>query len=162
MAVLQLKRRPWHNYLTIDLLLKVANTTILHPFVAWMIPLSLRAQAYPVTHITYRVSFAYALSLTILFFLSTLNNRLAHGIPRQVDLAEEVIVITGGASGLGRMIADFYAMRGATVAVLDVQDVNLEEEIRGVSYYRCDVGNAAQVESVSKKIVADVCCLLQI
>jgi NADPH:quinone reductase-like Zn-dependent oxidoreductase len=150
------KQKPWHSYVTIDLLLKVANYTILHPFVAWIIPLSLRAQAYPTSHITYQVSTAWAILLTILFFLSVVNQRLAYGIPREVDTSDEVIVITGGASGLGRLIAQFYAMRGASVAVLDIQDINLEEEVRGVSYYQCDVGDAKVVEAVSQRIEKEV------
>lgn len=147
--------KPWHQHLTIDLLLRVANNTFLHPFVAWMIPLCVRARALPYTAKSFQLSVAYAALLTILYFLSMLNYRIAYGKPRKVDLSEEVIVITGGASGLGLLIAEVYGMRGASVAVLDVREVE-KEEVGAVEYYKCDVGNREELAIVSKRIEKDV------
>jgi hypothetical protein len=145
------------SIITVDLLLKVGRRTILHPFVAWMIPLSLRAQATPYHHLSFQISTAYALFLTIIYVLSVLNSRIAYGLPRSVDLSEEVVVITGGASGLGLLIADFYAMRGASVAVLDVKPKNSLQESKGITYYLCDVGDFEQVHNMAKIIKEDVC-----
>ncbi len=147
--------KSWHDHITIDLLLRVAETTFLHPFVAWMIPLCLRARAISFTATSMRISIAYAALLTILFFLSIFNRRLAYGRPRAVDLSEEVIVITGGASGLGLLIAEVYGMRGASVAVMDVRELE-NKEAKGVEYYNCDVGDRAQVTAVAKQIEQDV------
>jgi NAD(P)-dependent dehydrogenase (short-subunit alcohol dehydrogenase family) len=72
-----------------------------------------------------------------------------------VDLSEEVIVITGGASGLGLLIAEVYGMRGATVAVLDVKELE-SGEARGVSAYKCDVGDKEQLARVAVEIERDV------
>ncbi|OBT81619.1 hypothetical protein VE02_09896 [Pseudogymnoascus sp. 03VT05] len=141
----------WASPLSIDLLLKVANVTFLHPFVAWMIPLCLRAQVYPWSSPVMQSAILYASLLTLFFFLGVLNRQIAYSKPRVVDLGEEVIVITGGASGLGLLVAEVYGMRGATVAVLDV--VELEAgEARGVTVYKCDVGDAAQVAKVAAQI----------
>jgi NAD(P)-dependent dehydrogenase (short-subunit alcohol dehydrogenase family) len=84
-----------------------------------------------------------------------INDRLAFGLPREVDLSEEVIVITGGASGLGLLIAEVYGMRGATVAVLDVEEME-NGEARGVTYYKCDVTDKDQVARVAAEIERDV------
>jgi NADPH:quinone reductase-like Zn-dependent oxidoreductase len=143
--------------ITIDLLLKVARRTILHPFVAWMIPLSLRAQVTPYSHWSFQLSVAYASFLTLFYFLSILNTRIAYGIPRQVDPSEEIIVITGGASGLGLVIAEFYAMRGSAVAVMDIQPKSTLQEAKGIAYYQCDVGNAEHVRITVEKIRHEVC-----
>jgi NAD(P)-dependent dehydrogenase (short-subunit alcohol dehydrogenase family) len=70
-------------------------------------------------------------------------------------LGEEVIVITGGASGLGLLIAEVYGMRGATVAVLDVLDLE-SGDARGVTAYKCDVGDKAQVAKVAAQIEKEV------
>jgi NADPH:quinone reductase-like Zn-dependent oxidoreductase len=145
----------WAQPLSIDLLLKVLNVTFLHPFVAWMVPLCMRAQAMAWDHTAMHVALAYASSLTLLFFLNTLNKQIAYSKPRTVDLSEEVIVITGGASGLGLLIAEVYGMRGATVAVLDVQDLE-SGEARGVTTYKCDVGDNAQVVRVAAQIEKEV------
>lgn len=86
-----------------------------------------------------------------------------HGEEEEEEEEEEVIVITGGASGLGRSIAHIYGMRGASVAVLDVRDP-LErqqwEQLSGVEYYQCDIGDRRAVEGVAKRIEADVRFLL--
>jgi NAD(P)-dependent dehydrogenase (short-subunit alcohol dehydrogenase family) len=103
-----------------------------------------------------QISIAYAGFLTLLWVLSVFNHRIAYGVPREVDFEEEVVLITGGASGLGRLIADFYAMRGASVAVLDVKKPD-DDEMMGIRYYQCDVGDRKQVELSVAKIKEDVC-----
>jgi hypothetical protein len=149
----------WAKPLSIDLLLKVLNVTFLHPFVAWIIPLCMRAQAMPWHHTAIQISIGWASLLTALFFLGILNNQIAYSKPRKVDFSEEVIVITGGASGLGLLIAEVYGMRGATVAVLDVKDLE-SGEARGVTAYKCDVGNKEQLARVAIEIERDVSVLL--
>ena len=145
----------WAKPLSIDLLLKVLNVTFLHPFVAWMIPLCMRAQVMPWTATAMQISIGYASFLTAMFFLGVLNRQIAYSKPRTVDFSEEVIVVTGGASGLGLLIAEVYGMRGATVAVLDVKDLEAGEA-RGVSVYKCDVGDKEQVAKVAVEIERDV------
>lgn len=91
-----------------------------------------------------------------------LNQRIAYGAPRTVELGDEVVVITGGASGLGLLIAQIYGLRGVSVAVLDVKDVaEVEgwEESSGVEYYQCDIGDRREVESTKRRIEKDVCVL---
>lgn len=145
----------WAQPLSVDLLLKVLNVTFLHPFVAWMIPLCMRAQAMQWTHPAIQIAIGYASFLTLLYFLNVLNKQIAYSKPRVVDLSEEVIVITGGASGLGLLIAEVYGMRGATVAVLDVQDLE-SGEARGVTAYKCDVGDKQQVARVAAQVEKEV------
>jgi hypothetical protein len=147
---------PWAKPLSIDLLLKVLNVTFFHPFVAWMIPLCMRAQAMQWHHPAIQYTIGYAALLTMLYFLNILNRQIAYSKPRKVDLSEEVIVITGGASGLGLLVAEVYGMRGATVAVLDVRELE-SGEARGISLYKCDVGDSEQVAKVAREIERDVC-----
>ncbi|EKD14043.1 uncharacterized protein L3040_007953 [Drepanopeziza brunnea f. sp. 'multigermtubi'] len=145
----------WAKPLSVDLILKVLNVTFLHPFVAWMVPLCMRAQAMPWTATAMQLSIGYAGMLTALFFLGNINKQIAYSKPRKVDFSEEVIVITGGASGLGLLLAEVYGMRGATVAVLDVKDLEAGEA-RGVSMYKCDVGDKDQVAKVALDIERDL------
>lgn len=104
-----------------------------------------------------RFSIGYAVFICVLWLLGSLNRRVANGPPRKVDLAKEVIVITGGASGLGLLIAEVYGMRGASVAVLDVRGMGEEGGERGIEFYQCDVGDREQVEKVARRIEDDVC-----
>lgn len=152
--------KQWHEHLNIDLIMTVLHRSVLHPFIAWIIVLCLRAQATPYAHPAFIVAFAYATFLTLLDIAFMISDRIAFGVPRQVDLSEEVIVITGGASGLGRLVAQIYGLRGASVAVLDIakeKDVKGWEDVGGVEYYRCDIGVRDEVETVARRIEEDVC-----
>lgn len=158
--------KKWHASLTLDTFLNVLYRTLLNPGLAWLLVLSLRAQVTPTTDPVFIGSVAYAVLLTALFVLKIVNQRVAHGIPRAVDFASEVVVVTGGASGLGLAIAQMYAMRGASVAVLDVavlDDERYEEvfgtqgEGEGVKYYQCDVGDRKVVEDTKGMIENEVC-----
>lgn len=149
------ERDSWFAPFSIDLILKVLNVTFFHPFVAWMVPLCFRAEHMDWDKIPIRVSIWYATFITVCWTMSQVNRRFAFGLPREVNLDDEVIVITGGASGLGLLIAEVYGMRGASVAVLDVREME-NGEARGVRYYKCDVTDKDQLARVSRQIEEDV------
>jgi len=149
----------WHNYLTLDVFIKVFNQTLLHPFVAWIVVLCLRAQVTPYEHPSMIIAISWASILTVLAGLKYINERIAYGTPREVDLSREVIVVTGGGSGLGQLIAQIYGMRGASVAVVDVKEVSEVEgwdELSGVEYYQCDVGDRKALELTASRIENDL------
>ncbi len=149
------QRDSWFAPLSVDLVLKVLYVTFLHPFVAWMVPLCFRAEMMDYDAMPMRLSIVYASLVTLGWILSAVNKRMAFGLPRQVDLDDEVIVITGGASGLGLLIAEVYGMRGASVAVLDVKEME-NGEARGVTFYKCDVSDKEQLAQVATEIERDV------
>ncbi|KAI1179741.1 short-chain dehydrogenase [Nemania sp. FL0916] len=145
----------WFAPLSVDVFLKVLNVTLLHPFVAWIIPLCFRAEHQAWDTRPMVVSIAWATFVTLLWMGNVLSHRVAYGLHREVDLSEEVIVITGGASGLGLLIAEVYGMRGATVAVLDTRPLE-RTDARGLTYYRCDVSDRAQIAKVAADIERDL------
>jgi len=69
--------------------------------------------------------------------------------------------VTGGASGLGLLIARIYGLRGVSVAVLDVKEVaeieGWSDEVAGVEYYRCDIGSRREVEWALGRVKKEVC-----
>ncbi|KAL2843636.1 hypothetical protein BJY01DRAFT_264201 [Aspergillus pseudoustus] len=150
--------KKWHNHITIDLIMTVLNRSILHPFIAWIVVLCLRAQATPYGHPAFLIAAGYAIILTIVDIAFMISDRIAFGLSREVDLSEEVVVITGGASGLGRLIAQIYGLRGVSVAVLDIaaEDVKGWEEVGWVEYYQCDIGDREQVERAKERILQDL------
>lgn len=148
-------RDSWFAPLSVDLFVKVLKVTFLHPFVCWIMPLCLRARVYKWESPPMIASFVWAGFISLLWIADAISQRMAFGLPREVDLSEEVIVITGGAGGLGMLIAEVYGMRGASVAVLDINDME-NGEARGVTYYRCDVGDKAQVAKVTSEIEKDL------
>ncbi|MCJ1483735.1 hypothetical protein MMC06_003903 [Schaereria dolodes] len=156
MSSLTLIDKPWYTVITLDILLKVLDNSIFHPFIAWLVPLCLRATAVPYSDHAFIYTVAYAIFISILRLLSPINQRIAFGPPRDVDLNEEVIVITGGASGLGRCVAEIYALKSASVVVLDIKDVQHADIVEGVDYYFCDVGDKDSVKKTWAKIELEI------
>ena len=149
--------KAWYEHLTIDLIAGVLNRSIFHPFIAWLLPLCVRAVGADYDHPHFIATCIYASVITLLAGLSVVNKRVAYGLPRELNWDEEVVVITGGASGLGKIIAEMYGMRGASVAILDVQSPEKESEgLSGVHFYCCDVGDADAVQKVKDQIEKDV------
>ncbi|KAH8677315.1 short-chain dehydrogenase [Xylariales sp. PMI_506] len=145
----------WFAPFSVDLFLKVLNITVFHPFIAWLIPLCLRARHMSYEAQPMQVTIAWAALVTLFWLAHKMNHKIAYGLHREVDLSEEVIVITGGASGLGLLVAEVYGMRGATVAVLDKADLQ-STDARGITYYKCDVSDKAQIARVAAEIERDL------
>ncbi|KAF2766498.1 NAD(P)-binding protein [Teratosphaeria nubilosa] len=149
--------KPWHAHITLDLLVLVLQRSIFHPFIAWLIPLCQRAVGAPSDNIYFIATSIYASLITLLWLLSVFDNRIAYGKPREVNWDEEVVVITGGASGLGKILAETYGMRGASVAVLDVQKPQHESEaLENVRFSLCDVSDATAVSNAAQQISKDL------
>ncbi|KAF2096955.1 NAD(P)-binding protein [Rhizodiscina lignyota] len=143
----------WFDHITIDLLWRVLQRSFLHPFISWIVPLSLislgRSAYHPVVIGT--CIFAVLVNAVHLFFY--IDDAVAFPGSKEVDLGEEVVVITGGANGLGLSLAQMLGMNGATVIVLDIDKPKRDlEEVRGVTFFQCDVGSQKEMEEVAKKI----------
>ncbi len=71
------------------------------------------------------------------------------------DLTGKTAVITGGASGIGRAMAERFARAGARVVVLDVDAAGaaaLAAEVPGILTETVDVGDAAAMEAAFAKV----------
>jgi hypothetical protein len=148
---------PWHHYVSIDLIWYVLGYTLFHPFVSWVVVLCLRAQYTAYEAPEMRIAVAWSILMSAIGIFGIVSDRIAFGSPREIDLSEEVIVITGGVEGLGGLLAETYGMRNANIAVLDMKKVDRDEaEEKGVMYYQCDVSDAKQVEAAAAKVVEDV------
>jgi hypothetical protein len=153
--------KPWHAHITIDLLAHVLARSIFHPYIAWLIPLCLRSLSYPTSHPHFRYTCLYAAFISLWAVLRKADHRLAWGAPRKMDWEREVVVITGGASGLGKVMAEMYGMRGVSVAVLDVRvpdekERGESEALEHVRFYKCDVSRLEEVQRAKGEIERDV------
>jgi len=139
----------------IDLLVRILVNSIFHPFIAALIPLCLLAGRVPYTEPAFRNTVYWAIFICILHALQPISERVAFGQERVVDPDNEIVVITGGASGLGRCLAEMYAMKGTAVAVLDINDPG-SEGLEGVEYFRCDISDPEAIERAWKKVSSEV------
>jgi len=64
------------------------------------------------------------------------------------------VVITGGSSGVGELLANTLAVKSVTVVVLDVEPIQTQNY--SIAYYKCDVSKWEEVEAVSKKIIEEI------
>src|SRR3954471_9838158 len=88
----------------------------------------------------------------------------------ETSFAGQVAVVTGGASGIGRNIAEELARRGASVAIADINPARLEETLASLEALgapalavSCDVTSDEQVASLHDAVIerfghADVLC----
>jgi len=75
------------------------------------------------------------------------------------SLRDRVIVVSGGASGIGEAIVKAFAVQQARVAFLDIQDAAAEALIRQIEssgfpapvYYRCDLTKVAAIQAAMEK-----------
>lgn len=123
------------------------------------------------------------LAITIsLRLLAAIDALLAPGSrPRKLVWSNEVVLITGGAGGLGRCLAEVFAVRGVDCAVVDVgpedEEINEGAEVQvtkskrgrtqkrrradeweelGCKYYCCDVGDRDAVNTLRRRVEQDV------
>lgn len=151
------------NVVTIDLLWTVLSRSIFHPFVTWLIPMCQRAAGWPKghPHVLYAMIWAAIVSVVSLIYL--IDQSLADGHPRDCDWEKEVVVVTGGSNGLGKLIVEMFAMRGNTVAVLDIhkpteKEINDSDALNreNVHWYKCDVSKIEDVKAINEQIERDV------
>jgi NAD(P)-dependent dehydrogenase (short-subunit alcohol dehydrogenase family) len=83
------------------------------------------------------------------------------GFATYPSLRHRVIIVTGGASGIGAAIVEAFAMQNAQVAFLDIQDEAAEQLTKrltsdgatGPVYYHCDVTDITQVQHTVQTIL---------
>jgi len=78
----------------------------------------------------------------------------------ELNLKDKIVLVTGGASGIGRAIALGFTQEGAKAVVADIQDELGEAVVAEIHknggqalYIHCDVTKAAEVEAMIARII---------
>lgn len=74
------------------------------------------------------------------------------------DPNRDIVLVTGGSSGLGKEIAAVFKQKGAVVVVFDLlaPESDSQNYIEGVHYYMCDVSDPDDVKAKAKQVQCDV------
>lgn len=84
-----------------------------------------------------------------------------NGFASYPSLRDRVIIVTGGATGIGEAIVEAFAMQNVQVAFLDVQDDAAEQLIKRLklvgatvpAYYHCDLTDIGEVQHTVQVIL---------
>jgi NAD(P)-dependent dehydrogenase (short-subunit alcohol dehydrogenase family) len=74
-------------------------------------------------------------------------------------MAGKVAIVTGGASGMGQIIARRLAKQGAKVAIFDVNQQGLEAtaaEADNITPFQCDISNREEVEARVAQVASEL------
>jgi len=150
---------PIFDNLDIDLVVKVLSHTAFSPFFIFFVPVFYIFQGVKLHDPPVVLASGYWVLISAFWFVkwySTLyrnQGSLLFG-PGPLDWGEQIVLITGGASGIGELTANTLAVRNVTVVVLDVNPIVTENY--NITYYKCDVSKWEEVESVAKKVVEEI------
>jgi len=143
----------------IDLVVKVLANTAFSPFFTCLIPVFIFFQGEPHTSPAVVSTFCYFVAVSLFWLLKwySLLYRNQGSLlfrPQALDWGEQIVVITGGSSGIGELVANTLAVRNVTVVVLDVKPIVTENY--NITYYECDVSKWEEVERVSKIVIDEI------
>ncbi|GBE79942.1 Dehydrogenase RED2 [Sparassis crispa] len=150
---------PIFDSFDIDLVVKHLSHTVFSPFFTFLFPVFFLFQGLHWSDPAVLATVGYNLVLCAFWFLKWCSRlyrnqgSLLFGQP-PLDWGEQVVVITGGSSGIGELIANTLAVRNVTVIVLDIKPIITENF--NITYYKCDVSKWEEVEAVSKKITDEI------
>ena len=79
------------------------------------------------------------------------------------SFAEKNVLITGSASGIGRLMAQKIAARGANVILWDINLAGLEElsdqlrqwGFRAAAYHQCDLSSREEIADTARRVLAE-------
>ncbi|KAJ7129414.1 retinal short-chain dehydrogenase/reductase [Mycena epipterygia] len=150
---------PVFDSLDIDLFVKVFANTLFSPFFVMLIPTFYIFQGAKITDPIVVVSGAYYVFVALFWLIKWVSRLYSNQgslfyAPRPFDWGDQIVVITGGSSGVGELLANTLAVKSVTVVVLDVEPIQTENY--NIAYYKCDVSKWEEVEAVSKKIIEEI------
>ncbi|KAK5053281.1 hypothetical protein LTR84_002255 [Exophiala bonariae] len=151
--------KPWYRYVNLDLLVRILVNSVFHPYIIFIFYLTqaaLHVHREPLAYYT----LCYAALLGVLEIGANINHRLTYGKHREVKWEKEVVIITGGGSGLGRVLAEMIMRKGGKVAILDVKgaDEVAEDAMErwDLVWEKCDVAKESEVKEAVDRIVDDL------
>ncbi|KAK3906803.1 hypothetical protein C8A05DRAFT_29350 [Staphylotrichum tortipilum] len=141
----------------VDTVLKIIRNTALNPKL--VLPLLLLAkyskkgQDWAILHPT---AFSRLKTLLVFGLLRAASGYFSHRVLNnwvddKYDWSREVVVITGGAGGIGGEIVKLLAERGIKVAVLDIQPLTYPAGPT-VHYFQCDITSPKTLATVARSI----------
>ncbi|KAJ7572532.1 retinal short-chain dehydrogenase/reductase [Mycena floridula] len=150
---------PVFDSLDVDLVIKVLAHTVFSPFFIFFIPIFYIFQGAKYTDPIITTSAVYFVIVAAFWgikWISLLYRNQGSLLfrPPRLDWGDQIVLVTGGASGVGELLANTLAVRNVNVVVLDVNPIVTENY--NITYYKCDVSKWEEVEAVSKTVLEEI------
>ncbi|KAI5281515.1 hypothetical protein KEM54_003238 [Ascosphaera aggregata] len=145
--------------INLDSVVNLLSRSLFNPTFMTLILAGMLAARVPRKNPIFLAFVAYYSLLLLIPHLYKLNNTIAYGPARRFDAEQEVVVIAGGASGIGNSIAHQCIDRGLKVAILDIQKVppNFTPQCgKDVRVYVCDATDLERLQQVANEISRDL------
>ncbi|EGF99603.1 uncharacterized protein MELLADRAFT_45702 [Melampsora larici-populina 98AG31] len=152
----------YRKSITIDILFTVANRTFLSPFFSLWIPIIASLQkTSSASDQFYQSSIYFLIIVSIRWLLNYsslawLNKTWRIGWGDRIDWDHQIVLVTGGSDGLGRVLVETLDLKNITLVVLDLKPFTTNPSESDVHYYQCDVSDPKAVEAVADRIKAEV------
>ncbi|KAI6130321.1 retinal short-chain dehydrogenase/reductase [Pisolithus croceorrhizus] len=148
-----------NDMIDIDVVVSVLSRTAFSPFFTILVPVFYLSQGHPVKSSIVWYSFTYWVAISAFWSLRWLSKVYRNGIGslllrRPLDWSEQIVLITGGSSGVGELLANTLAFRNVTVVVLDIKPIVTDNS--NITFYQCDVSKWDEVKAVAKKVIEEV------
>ncbi|KIY69505.1 retinal short-chain dehydrogenase/reductase [Cylindrobasidium torrendii FP15055 ss-10] len=144
--------------LDIDLVVKVLSRTVFSPFFVFFIPIFFYANGAHLDMPLIWGSALYWLAISLFWLIKRgsvlYRNQGNFYTPPRFDWGNQIVLITGGASGIGELLANTLAVRNVPVVVLDIKPIQTENY--NIKYYQCDVSKWSEIERVAKQVQEEV------
>lgn len=144
-----------------DAVLRLIRNTALNPSI--LLPLVLLARFTKKGEnlaILHPTAFSRLKTLLVLGTLRLLNSWFSDRVLNNwtndtYNWSKEIVLITGGAGGIGGQVVRLLAERGITVVVLDIQPLSFTAS-SNVHYFRCDITSPKTISAVAAEVRAKV------
>ncbi|BGP13047.1 hypothetical protein JCM10213_000948 [Rhodosporidiobolus nylandii] len=165
---------------TVDVLLRLLNATLLNPSLSILLPLGALAhstgllaapttgealellKALDWTAVLGQREVRWAVSVFAAGAILRLNEQISRAVRNNFarsrkawDWKDEVVVVTGGAGGLGSEVVRRLATREVKVVVLDVAPLSADAP-SSVKFYPVNIASKEAVQQVAEKVVKEV------
>jgi len=114
----------------------------------------LKSQHVPQTDTFFIFSVAWFIFTFALWLARYLSVIWRNGSPARIEWDDQVVLVTGGASGIGALLATTLALRSVQVVVLDTKKCEFDND--NIYSFVCDISDPSQIEAVLPLIIHQV------